>query len=193
MLKRREFLKLIGFASLFVFTGGRYRFKKYGKIKNGIRPPGSIIEDDFVYACIRCGECIKVCPANCLKSTPAGNGLLKWGTPQIIPRQAGCIICMECGNVCPSGAIRKIKPDEVKMGTSKINRNKCLVWKFNKDCHICLEYCPVGAIYTDFADRPIVNPAKCAGCGLCEEHCPVDGEAAIKVSLKGEKRYLLKK
>src|SRR5215472_17463410 len=29
-----------------------------------IRPPGSTTEDEFLGRCIRCGECMKVCPTN---------------------------------------------------------------------------------------------------------------------------------
>ena len=29
-----------------------------------IRPPGALAEDKFLSKCIRCGECLKVCPTN---------------------------------------------------------------------------------------------------------------------------------
>jgi ferredoxin len=78
------------------------------------------------------------------------------------------------------------------MGTAEINRDRCLVWKHNKDCLVCMEYCPVGAIDVDYQGRPVVNEDLCAGCGLCEENCPVKGESAIIVSNRGEKRYHIK-
>lgn len=194
-IERRDFIKFIGFCFLLLFTGGRFRYrhrKREGKEKGFIRPPGAIVEDDFVYQCVRCGECIKVCPTACLVPVAFSEGLIEWGTPRVFPRKAGCIRCLNCAKVCPSGAIQEIDIEEVKMGTAKISRDRCLVWHDGKDCYICLEYCPVGAVFKDSRERPVVDPKKCVGCGICEENCPVLGEAAINVSNKGEIRFKLK-
>lgn len=189
-MKRREFLKLAGVGGLVILTGGRYKFKT--KLKNFIRPPGAITEDEFVYMCIRCGKCVKVCPTGCLKPVPINEGIIEFATPYMIPRERGCLVCLSCGKVCPSGAIQRVKIENVKIGTAEINRERCLVWKYNKACLVCMEYCPFSAIYTDEKGRPVVIPDVCKGCGQCEEHCPVEGEAAIKVSNKGEKRISLR-
>ena len=189
-MKRREFLKFIfGVGGCFIFTG--FRFKLTEK-SNFIRPPGAIEEDEFIYKCIRCGECLKVCPVSCLRPVPLNKGIFEFGTPHIIPREKACLLCLNCGKICPTGAIQKVKIEEVKMGTAKININKCLVWKENKDCFVCMEVCPVAAIYKNENEKPVVNPEICVGCGQCEQNCPVYGEGAIKVFIKGEKRKKLK-
>ncbi|RKZ10603.1 hypothetical protein DRQ50_14340 [bacterium] len=36
--------------------------------------------------------------------------------------------------------------------------------------------------------RPVIIPELCTGCGLCENRCPVGGQAAIRVSSVGESR-----
>jgi ferredoxin len=36
--------------------------------------------------------------------------------------------------------------------------------------------------------QPVVEPARCVGCGICEHRCPVGEEAAIQVSSVGETR-----
>ncbi|HON01344.1 MAG TPA: 4Fe-4S binding protein [Acidobacteriota bacterium] len=36
--------------------------------------------------------------------------------------------------------------------------------------------------------RPVVDPARCIGCGLCENKCPVFDQRAIRVSSVGESR-----
>ena len=36
--------------------------------------------------------------------------------------------------------------------------------------------------------RPRVDAAKCVGCGICENNCPVGEEAAIRVASVGETR-----
>jgi ferredoxin-type protein NapF len=190
-MNRREFIKSAVFFFAFVFSKGRFYT---GKDKNAfIRPPGAVKEEDFWYKCIRCGKCFNVCPSRCLKPVSIGQGVTEWGTPYVLPREAGCIICLSCSQVCPSGAIQRIKQQQIKMGTSQINRGKCLVWTAQKDCLVCMEYCPVGAIFTDKLGRPIVDEKICVGCGLCEENCPVKGKSAIIVTTKGEKRYDLKK
>ena len=189
-MKRREFLKILGVGSLFIFTGNKIKFKNKNFL---IRPPGSISEDDFIFKCVRCGECMKVCPSHCLKPVSVNEGIFEWGTPHIIPRESACLLCLSCSKVCPTGAIQKINFEDVKIGTAKINRERCLVWKYKKDCYVCMEYCPVSAIYKHKSGGPEVIPEKCKGCGQCEKNCPVIGEPAIKVYNEGERRILLKK
>lgn len=194
-VNRRDFIKFSLLSLLFLLTGGKFRYRRRaGGMKDGfIRPPGAIEEEDFVYQCVRCSECIEVCPTKCLVPVSLSEGLVEWGTPKILPRKAGCIRCMACGMVCPSGAIQRVRKEEVKMGTAKINRKRCLVWEYDKDCLVCLEFCPAGAVYVDFKGRPVVSPSKCVGCGICEENCPVEGESAIRVFVNGEKRFELKR
>ncbi|MFN4227359.1 MAG: 4Fe-4S dicluster domain-containing protein [Candidatus Ratteibacteria bacterium] len=188
-MKRREFLKF--FAGVGTFLTLKPRFTVI-KNPNLIRPPGAIEEDIFIYKCIRCGECLKVCPVNCLKPVPLSKGIFEFGTPHITPREKACLLCLNCGKICPTGAIQKVKFKEVKIGTAKINRNRCLVWQENKDCFVCMEVCPVGAVYKNENGKPVVDPELCVGCGQCEQNCPVIGESAIIVTNKGQKRKKLK-
>lgn len=48
-------------------------------------------------ACTGCGDCVAVCPTDCL----AMNGLLPW-----LPRPADCLQCDLCVVICPVEAIR---------------------------------------------------------------------------------------
>ena len=188
-MNRRDFIRTLGAGFILLFTG--FRFLGRNK-KNIIRPPGSIEEEDFNYKCVRCGNCILACPAKCLKPVTFDKGIVEWGTPHILARQAGCIMCLSCFKVCPSSAIIKIPANMVKIGTAEINKTRCLVWLYQKDCLVCLEYCPVGAICSDKKGRPFVDEKVCIGCGLCEQNCPVKGISAIRVSNKGERRYHLR-
>jgi polyferredoxin len=71
-----------------------------------IRPPGALDELHFLERCIRCGECMKVCPNNALHPTFMEAGLEAVWTPVLVPRigycEPGCVLC---GQVCPTGAI----------------------------------------------------------------------------------------
>lgn len=154
-----------------------------------IRPPGSFDEKFFPAMCIRCGQCIRACPAKCLQQVGISDSIGAWGTPEIIPRKKGCILCQNCGKICPTCAIQVVDQDLIKIGTARIYEDMCLVWTHQKECLVCLEYCPVQAIYLDQKDRPVVNAEICTGCGLCEENCPVVGKnAAIRVSSNGQRR-----
>ena len=147
-----------------------------------LRPPGAKEEEEFISLCIRCGECMKVCLSGTIHPVLLEGGWENMFTPKIVPRKAPCELCFSCGKVCPTGSIRRdVQLKEVKIGTACIERNRCLVWDRNISCLICLEYCPLLAVYTDEKGRPIVDPNRCVGCGQCEYRCPVEGEAAIRV------------
>jgi hypothetical protein len=36
---------------------------------------------------------------------------------------------------------------------------------------------------------PVVDPARCIGCGICEHECPVSGLRAIRVTAENESRH----
>ncbi len=186
-MNRKEFI-----TSLFSILAASFLPAGFHRVRGSsiIRPPGSIEENLFSRLCIRCGLCIKSCPAKCLKKIGIEKSVKDWLSPEIIPRQRGCILCQNCGKVCPTGAIKKIEQEKIKIGTARIEKSTCLVWTNSKECLVCLEFCPVGAIYLDQKGRPVVNPEICTGCGLCEENCPVlTREAAIRVTTEGERRY----
>jgi len=74
-----------------------------------IRPPGALDEPHFLARCIRCGECMKVCPNNALHPTFMEGGLEALWTPVLVPRVGYCEPnCVLCGTVCPTGAIWEI-------------------------------------------------------------------------------------
>jgi ferredoxin len=37
-------------------------------------------------------------------------------------------------------------------------------------------------------ERPVVDPTRCIGCGMCEHECPVSGQRAIRVFSENESR-----
>ncbi len=130
-----------------------------------IRPPGSLAEPEFLDRCIKCGQCMRVCPTNVIQPASLEGGLETLWTPILNNRigSSGCQLnCTACGNICPTGAIRPITLEEkigfgefadvgpIKMGTAFVDRNRCLPWAFNRPCLVCEENCPISpkAIYT---------------------------------------------
>lgn len=123
-----------------------------------IRPPGSLDEQRFLERCLKCGQCMRVCPTNVIQPAGLEHGFEALWTPTLNNRigTSGCQLnCTECGNICPTAAIRPISIDEkigrgkfeekgpIKMGTAFVDRSRCLVWAFDKPCLVCQENCPV--------------------------------------------------
>ncbi len=162
-----------------------------------IRPPGAMPEPDFLKLCVRCGLCMKACATNTLQPIWFKAGVEGLFSPSLTPRLAACAVnCAICGSVCPTGAIRKLPVEEkiqAKIGTAWIDRQNCLVWNRDKKCLVCGEVCPYRAIsFQPVEGRkngvPVVHANRCCGCGWCENKCPVEGAAAIKVTVVGEVR-----
>ncbi len=183
--------------------------------KKVIRPPGSVEEDGFLERCIKCDQCIRVCPTNTLQPTVMEAGLEGFWTPILNMKTGYCELnCTLCGQVCPTGAIQRITIEEkngrgdfveqgpIKIGTAFYDHGRCLPWAMDTPCVVCEEVCPTSpkAIYSREVTvrkrdgnlatlrRPYVEPSRCIGCGICEHECPVKDHAAIRVTAIGETR-----
>jgi ferredoxin len=165
-----------------------------------IRPPGAQTESAFLSRCLRCSECMKVCPTSGLQPALGQGGLEALWTPVLTSRLGYCdYSCTACGHVCPSGAIPKLALEQKRrrvLGVAVIDRNRCLPWAHQTPCIVCQEMCPVPdkAIVLgdqhlitrpdgtqDYLARPRVVAKRCIGCGICEYKCPLEGTAAIVV------------
>ena len=81
-----------------------------------IRPPGSVAEDEFLSRCIKCDQCIRVCPTNVLQPALFEAGVEGLWTPIMVSKMGWCELnCTLCSQVCPTGAIREISIAE-KLG-----------------------------------------------------------------------------
>ncbi|MDB9822874.1 4Fe-4S binding protein [Deltaproteobacteria bacterium] len=125
---------------------------------NPVRPPGSLPEVDFLNRCIKCGQCLRVCPTNVIVPSGLFNGIEILWTPVLnfTNGTSGCQLnCTACGYVCPTSAIRPIRLSEklgidefsqkgsIRIGTASVDRSRCLPWAMNTPCIVCQENCPV--------------------------------------------------
>jgi MauM/NapG family ferredoxin protein len=146
-----------------------------------LRPPGALPEDEFNAVCNRCGRCIQVCPNRALWPMDISDGVANFETPRLVPRKGRCDLCLACQDVCPTRAITHMPAEQIRIGRAHITKSRCLAWNEQKLCFLCGEQCPFQAIEGDEKHRPTVLTDKCVGCGACENGCPVEGEAAIRV------------
>lgn len=124
-----------------------------------IRPPGALPESQFLSRCIRCGQCIRICPTNVIQAADIMTGGFEglW-TPVLNFRigSSGCQLhCIACGNVCPTGAIVPLELDQrtginkysengpIRTGSAFVDQGRCLPWSMNRPCIVCQENCPV--------------------------------------------------
>jgi polyferredoxin len=181
-----------------------------------IRPPGSVEEREFLERCIKCDQCINVCPTNVLQpATFEEGGIEALWTPVMNFNIGHCQLkCTLCSEVCPTGAIRKITVDEklgkgtfkekgpISLGTAFYDVGRCLPLAMEIPCVVCEEVCPTSpkAIQTKdeevkdvygrivVLNKPFIVPDLCIGCGICQNECPVTDSRAVYVTPVGESR-----
>ncbi|MDR0233840.1 MAG: 4Fe-4S dicluster domain-containing protein [Zoogloeaceae bacterium] len=77
-----------------------------------LRPPGALDEKDFLASCIKCGQCVQVCPVSAIKlgEIDEGYGI---GVPFIDAREQACDFscdAVQCILACPTGSLTYEKP-----------------------------------------------------------------------------------
>jgi ferredoxin-type protein NapG len=136
-----------------------------------LRPPGSLPEQDFRNQCSRCGDCVRVCPAKCIKLDYSGDK--GEGVPYIDADEMSCVLCthLACMHNCPSGALQPMLADYIDMGVAVWQEHICLR-SAGQNCTICVDTCPVGAKAITLEDGRINVREGCTGCGKCQHDCP---------------------
>jgi ferredoxin len=159
-----------------------------------VRAPGSVPETAFLKLCIRCGQCLKVCPNHVLQSMGVEHGLNALWTPKVVADWSGCEpTCNNCGQACPTGAIRALVIEEkraARMALAVVDQHRCLPHAGVGDCRLCADECAaagydaieflrVGAAMDASGEpvrdsgflAPVVLADNCVGCGLCQMRC----------------------
>lgn len=192
-MQRRSFLlggiKAVGFAA----AGGIVWSAALSSSKANalsLRPPGAVVESEFLKRCIRCGLCVEACPFGTLKLS--GNGDVPLGTPYFKPREVACEMCEDipCVPICPTNALEtelvsrdgKLDYRTMKMGVAVLDHETCLAY-WGLRCDACYRVCPLNGeallIELKHNERtgrhsyllPVVDYSVCTGCGKCEQAC----------------------
>lgn len=197
-LTRAQFLQLTAGALALSASAARRAWGAQPARTAGLRPPGALTEAEFVQRCIRCGNCMKVCPTSGLQPALWERGAAGVWTPRLVPEIGYCEYeCNLCGRVCPTGAIRPLDlatKQKTPIGLAAVRRDRCIPWTTDSQCLVCEEHCPVPSkaikILTQRNERgklmrrPVVDPELCIGCGICENKCPAAPRRAIIVGTR---------
>ena len=105
---RRQFLRSValtaGVTSISLL--GFIPLPAEGKRKK-LRPPGALTEEKYLSSCIKCGQCVQVCPVNAVKLDDIDSGF-GIGTAYIDAREQACdFSCdgLQCVLACPTGSL----------------------------------------------------------------------------------------
>ena len=182
--KRREFMKYstLGILGL-VLAGGVGLSPFLNAEEFRLRPPGAVDEDEFLGLCIKCGQCLQVCPYHAIELADWTKGAGE-GTPHIDATVRGCWACeaVPCVLACPTGALSHDceKPEDIHMGIA--------VLEFPDTC-IAMTNTPLAESFSNKMQRftdgvnnvteyelEILKKVKAfegKQCTLCADMCPI--------------------
>ena len=182
-LKRRRIIIASTAAALFgimVKAGLEIKDKIAEKVKDVILPAGAGNKERFLNKCLNCNLCVENCPAKIIAKADEN-----YGAVHIDYTKGECKYdCNKCAEVCPSGAIKKLSLEEkqkTRIAMAMIKEDKCT------KCTECISVCPAHAIIRTENNTPILNAAKCIGCGACKHACHF---GAIEIFGVNEQRTL---
>ncbi len=157
-----------------------------------LRPPGALAEDHFLASCIKCGQCVQVCPVQAIKLADLGDGF-GIGVPFIDARDQACDFscdAVQCVLACPTGALSHHidKKEQVYMGVAKLVRPDACFAMQNQGFKGAARQ--RGLLRQPEIDRWIPVPVAeyeydVALCDLCVRECPIAGAIALEPLASG--------
>jgi ferredoxin-type protein NapG len=165
------------------------------RLRARLRPPGALPEERFLGACIKCGQCVQVCPVNAIVLADADEGL-GIGVPFIDARAQACDFscdALSCILACPTGALsHELKAkEEVRAGLAElVGPERCLARRGEPLRGLARGPDFRGRLRYEEIDRwnPIPvrdHPYDREVCDLCVRECPIGDTALRLVPLGG--------
>ena len=149
-----------------------------------LRPPGAIPEKEYLASCIKCGQCVQVCPVEAIKLADLLDGYGQ-GAAYMDARAQGCdFSCdgLQCVLACPTGALtHEINySHEVRVGFAELKRPKlCLAMQGKGFKGKVRDESFKGKFRYTEIDRWNPIPVRDRDfdveiCDLCVQHCPIE-------------------
>lgn len=142
------------------------------------RPPWALPDDDFFDRCTRCDACRNACPQHLIQAGPGG-------FPAVVFERAACDFCGACAAACTTGALRRNASDTHPWTLKARIEDGCLSLR-GVLCRICGEHCEARAIRFRPSPggraQPLIDAARCTGCGACRAICPERAVALIETA-----------
>ncbi len=153
-----------------------------------LRPPGAIKtpddEQEFFAACIKCGQCVQVCPVEAIKLADLDDGF-GIGVPFLDARAQACdFSCdgLQCVLACPTGALTHDLdyPADTRMGFARLARpDACLAAQGKGFKGQARGPDFPGILRYEEVDRwnpiPVAeHPYDLELCDLCVRQCPIE-------------------
>ncbi len=185
---RREFLRTAGLALGMVGVSLSGLIPLLGSANARLRPPGAIKdlldEQQFLAACIKCGQCVQVCPVEAIRLADLTDGV-GVGVPHIDPRAQACdFSCdgLQCVLACPTGALTHDLdfPADTRMGLARLARPDACLAMQGKGFHgLARGPDHPGKLRYSEVDRwtpiPVADhPYDLELCDLCVRQCPIE-------------------
>lgn len=188
--RRRMLLRSLGAGVAAVTAGLVGWYPVRNQIFDRLRPPGAIPEDDFLAACIKCGQCVQVCPVEAIKLADGDEGY-GLGVPYIDARAQACDFscdAVQCVLACPTGALSHeiARKEEVSIGFARLARpDSCLAVKGEGFRGLARGYDFEGLLRYEEIDRwdpqPVASyPYDLELCDLCVRECPIEGAISLE-------------
>ena len=185
---RREFLRSTALTAGVVGVSMLGYFPILQGNSERLRPPGALKtpddEQEFYASCIKCGQCVQVCPVEAIKlaDLPDGFGI---GVPYIDAREQACdFSCdgLQCVLACPTGALTHDLdyPADTRMGFARLARPKaCLAMQGKGFKGLARGADYKGLLRYEEIDRwkpiPVAEyPYDLEICDLCVRQCPIE-------------------
>ncbi|MCK5293766.1 MAG: 4Fe-4S dicluster domain-containing protein, partial [Arcobacteraceae bacterium] len=169
---------------LAVAAGGSMFLSPYTvKAEHRLRPPGAVEEKEFLALCIKCGQCLQVCPYHSIELADLGTGH-GVGTPYIDATIRGCYACeaVPCVLACPSGALdhHTEKATDIKMGIAVLEHKRACLAVQRKPVPVghakkMQEFLKRQTNVTKLEDDVLAKFEEFEGkpCTLCADMCPM--------------------